>query len=119
MKSADSEQIHKPYFSTNYAHSNTDIPSASYWVLTAIVFLIPAVLIMGCIGALEGDDYEEDSSYSSSSSSPSSSSSQSGDYCANGGADDRWCYSHSLNLCVYYSTSSQTLYYKEAAWYGC
>ena len=80
-------------------------------VVPIVVGLVGVFLVLGCISML---DTEEEDSYSSSSSSSSGGSSTPCEQ-----LKDVWCYSYSLDMCVYHDSSSNIVYYQEANWYGC
>ena len=96
---------------TSYSPSpSTD---SSPVVMTVIGSVIAFMLLLGCIDMM--DTEEEEDSYSSSSG--GSSSTYTSTPCEE--LRDVWCYSYSLDMCIYNDSSSGTLYYQEAHWYGC
>ena len=102
-----------PYsgLSSSSTYSQSPSQDGAPVVMTIIGSVIAIALVMGCIGLM--DTEEEDDYYSSSSSSGSSSSTP----CEQ--LKDVWCYSYSLDMCVYHDSSSNVVYYQEANWYGC
>ena len=102
-----------PYsgLSSSSTYSQSPSQDGAPVVMTIIGSVIAIALVMGCIGLM--DTEEEDDYYSGSSSSGSSSSTP----CEQ--LKDVWCYSYSLDMCVYHDSSSNVVYYQEANWYGC
>ena len=96
---------------TSYSPSSS--VDSSPVVMTVIGSVIAFMLLLGCIGMM--DTEEEEDSYSSSSG--GSSSTYTPTPCEE--LRDVWCYSYSLDMCIYNDSSSGTLYYQEAHWYGC
>ena len=98
---------------STFSYSPTPSPStdSSPVVMTVIGGVIAFMLVLGCIDLMDTDD----DSYSSSSGGSSGSSSSTP--CEQ--LKDVWCYSYSLDMCVYHDSSSNVVYYQEAHWYGC
>ena len=87
--------------------------SAAPAVVPIVMALVGVFIVLGCIGIMEDIENDEDE-YSSSSSSSSGGSSTPCEQ-----LKDVWCYSYSLDMCVYHDSSSNIVYYQEANWYGC
>ena len=95
----------------SYSPSPSPSTDSSPVVMTVIGGVIAFMLVLGCIELMDTDD----DSYSSSSGGSSGSSSSTP--CEQ--LKDVWCYSYSLDMCVYHDSSSNVVYYQEAKWYGC
>ena len=87
--------------------------SAAPAVVPIVMALVGVFIVLGCIGIMEDIENDEDE-YSSSSSSSSGGSSTPCEQ-----LKDVWCYSYSLDMCVYHDSSNNIVYYQEANWYGC
>ena len=98
--------------SSGNTYSHGPSQDGSPVVMTIIGSVIAIALVMGCIGLM--DTEEEDDYYSSSG---GSSSTYTSTPCEE--LRDVWCYSYSLDMCIYHDSSSGVLYYQEAKWYGC
>jgi len=109
LTKADAAKVKESTFS----YSPSPSPDSSPVVMTVIGGVIAFMLVLGCIGMM---DTEEEDNYSSSSGGGSSST-----YTPTPCEElrDVWCYSYSLDLCIYNDSSSGVLYYQEAKWYGC
>ena len=113
VTTVSSGSSHNPYSGVTSSTSYAQSPSGDSTpvVMTVIGGVIAFMLVLGCISML---DTEEEDSYSSSSSSSSGGSSTPCEQ-----LKDVWCYSYSLDMCVYHDSSSNIVYYQEANWYGC